>query len=362
VVGWRCGRCWPGKISIISSRGAGWSTNQLVPCHAQNLGIPRSWYDKSTGRLFVANRPADAAAIEARLSDGRGLLADGGVSVSNIFTGDAPTALMTMSRVRGRGGLGPGGAYIRFFASPFVFVRALVLTIGEMVKELYQGRQQRLRGIEPRRLPRRARGMAEPGRARPSRGLAAGPRPARRQRRGRSAVVRGRGRAPPARPLAGALRSARAVRADDRSRTRRRTASPDRRRVDARGEPLRGDGAREGGIGAAGRPGSSNRVITHCVRPHGAWLGSASTSLLRQPSEKVFHLLRLRAPEAHAPAAPAVTQDQDLDDLGSVGSSAQQHPAQHRCEHPIDQRDANMIHAGRPRGSVGGRAPRARRG
>jgi hypothetical protein len=67
------------------------------------------------------------------------LLADGGVSVSNIFTGDAPTALMTMSRVSGTGGLGPGGAYIRFFASPFVFVRALVLTVGEMVKELYQG-------------------------------------------------------------------------------------------------------------------------------------------------------------------------------------------------------------------------------
>ena len=119
--------------------------------HGTNEGIPAfRWYDKSTGRLFVANRPADAAAIEARLSDGRGLLADGGVSVSNIFTGDAPTALMTMSRVRGRGGLGPGGAYIRFFASPFVFVRALVLTVGEMVKELYQGRQQRLRGIEPR--------------------------------------------------------------------------------------------------------------------------------------------------------------------------------------------------------------------
>ncbi len=38
----------------------------------------------------MTNRPADAAAVEARLSDGRGLLADGGVSVSNIFSGDAP--------------------------------------------------------------------------------------------------------------------------------------------------------------------------------------------------------------------------------------------------------------------------------
>jgi len=44
-------------------------------------------------------------------------------------------------------------------------------------------------------------------------------------------------------------------------------------------------------------------------------------------------------PEAHAPVASAA-QDQDLDNLGSVGSSAQQHPAQQCCEHPIDRGDA----------------------
>lgn len=123
--------------------------------HGTSDGIPAfRWYEKGAGRLMVANRPADAALIEARVSDGCGLLADGGVSVSNIFSGDAPTSLMVMSRVTGRARLGSGSGYIRFFASPFVFARALVLTIGEMVKELYQGRQQRLRGIEPR-VPRR---------------------------------------------------------------------------------------------------------------------------------------------------------------------------------------------------------------
>ena len=123
--------------------------------HGTSDGIPAfRWYEKGAGRLMVANRPADAALIEARVSDGRGLLADGGVSVSNIFSGDAPTSLMVMSRVSGRSRLGSSSGYIRFFASPFVFARALVLTIGEMIKELYQGRQQRLRGIEPR-VPRR---------------------------------------------------------------------------------------------------------------------------------------------------------------------------------------------------------------
>jgi hypothetical protein len=119
--------------------------------HGTNAGIPAfRWYDKRAGRMVVTHRPADAAAVEARLSDGRGLLADGGVSISNMFSGDAPTTHMTMSHVGAGRGLGPGGAYVRFFASPFVFVRALALTLGEMVKELYQGRQQRLRGIEPR--------------------------------------------------------------------------------------------------------------------------------------------------------------------------------------------------------------------
>ncbi len=40
------------------------------------------WYDRELGRVLVANRPADAAVIEARASNGRGLLADDGVSVS----------------------------------------------------------------------------------------------------------------------------------------------------------------------------------------------------------------------------------------------------------------------------------------
>ncbi|GLY19844.1 membrane protein [Kineosporia sp. NBRC 101677] len=119
--------------------------------HGRNDGIPAfRWYEKDTGRLVVANRPDDAATIEARLSDGHGLLADGGVSVSNMFSGDAPTALMVMSRAARRGDLGPGSSYIRFFFSPFVLARALVLTAAEIVKELYQGRQQRVRGIEPR--------------------------------------------------------------------------------------------------------------------------------------------------------------------------------------------------------------------
>ena len=75
--------------------------SQMGILHGTNEGIPAfRWVDRPTGRVFVANKPADAADIEALHSDGHGLLADDGVSVSNLFTGDAPTAYVTMSAIK----------------------------------------------------------------------------------------------------------------------------------------------------------------------------------------------------------------------------------------------------------------------
>ena len=110
------------------------------------------WWDRETGRLVVTNHPDDAALVEQRLSDGRGLLADGGAAVATMFSGDAERQLLVMSQARR--GIGPGTSYLRFFASPFVLARAVTLTVGEMVKELYQGRRQRVRDVRPR-VPRR---------------------------------------------------------------------------------------------------------------------------------------------------------------------------------------------------------------
>jgi uncharacterized membrane protein YvlD (DUF360 family) len=120
--------------------------------HGSNDEIPAfRWYDRGLGRMLVANRPADATVIEQRVSDGHGLLADDGVSISNLFSGDAPTSLLTMSGLRGEGrGLGPSSSYAAFFTHPAGFARALTLTIGEMVKELFQGRRQVRHGVEPR--------------------------------------------------------------------------------------------------------------------------------------------------------------------------------------------------------------------
>jgi hypothetical protein len=120
--------------------------------HGDNHGIPAfRWFDRELGRLVVANKPEDAALIESRLSNGRGLLADDGVSISNLFSGDAPTSLLTMSGLRRAGqGLGPSQSYAAFFTHPAGILRAVILTVGEMVKELFQARRQVRRGVEPR--------------------------------------------------------------------------------------------------------------------------------------------------------------------------------------------------------------------
>jgi hypothetical protein len=106
------------------------------------------WYEKDTGRLMVSNRPRDAAVIERRLSDGRGLLRDGGVSISNAFSGDARTSLITVSHAALPGRSARGWA--AFMASPYGFTRALVLGVAEVVTELHQARLQRRRNLHPR--------------------------------------------------------------------------------------------------------------------------------------------------------------------------------------------------------------------
>jgi hypothetical protein len=96
----------------------------------------------------VTNRPGDAAYVEQTMSDGAGLLSGGGASISNVFSGDAESAVLTFSRVSRRNLTSRGSA--TFLVSPNGFSRALVLTIGEMVKELYQARRQRRRNLQPR--------------------------------------------------------------------------------------------------------------------------------------------------------------------------------------------------------------------
>jgi len=126
--------------------------SQQAILHGSAAGVPAfRWYDRELGRVLVANRPADAAIIEARASTGAGLLADDGMSVSNLFTGDAPKAAMTMSRLEvSRGSRRTRQVFARFLLRPDGLSRSLSRTIAELVRERFQASRQHRLLVHPR--------------------------------------------------------------------------------------------------------------------------------------------------------------------------------------------------------------------
>jgi uncharacterized membrane protein YvlD (DUF360 family) len=126
--------------------------SQMGILHGSIDGIPAfRWVDRESGRVYVANKPGDATAIEAMHSDGRGLLADDGVSISNLFTGDAPSAYATMSAVdRTRETKHARTTLSEFLLRPSGLARSLSRTFAEIARERFQARRARRRDIRPR--------------------------------------------------------------------------------------------------------------------------------------------------------------------------------------------------------------------
>lgn len=117
-----------------------------------NKDIPAfRWYEKKLGRLVVANQLEGAELIEKRCSNGNGLLVNDGVSIGNLFSGDAETNIMVMSKLTGeRESIKRIGDYTNYLSSPFGLMRSIILSFGEMLKEIFQARRQVARDIQPR--------------------------------------------------------------------------------------------------------------------------------------------------------------------------------------------------------------------
>jgi uncharacterized membrane protein YvlD (DUF360 family) len=126
--------------------------SQMGILHGTIEGIPAfRWVDRAEGRVYVANKPADAAAIEGTHSDGRGLLVDDGVSVSNLFTGDAPTAYATMSAVHRTKETRQARLVLsQFLARPGGLARSMSRTFSELGRERFQASRARRRDVRPR--------------------------------------------------------------------------------------------------------------------------------------------------------------------------------------------------------------------
>jgi uncharacterized membrane protein YvlD (DUF360 family) len=136
MVGWEC--------DLSSQTGA----SQAGLLLGSNWDMPAfRWYEKESGRTIVSNHPADAAEIERRRSTGAGLLAAGGTSRGNMFSGDAPRCTATMSVIRDRS-RSKAGDLFAYFSDPYGFMRTIALSLADIASERRAARRQRRSGAE----------------------------------------------------------------------------------------------------------------------------------------------------------------------------------------------------------------------
>lgn len=138
ITGWEC--------DLSSQTGA----SQAGILHGNNENMPAfRWYDKTAGRVYTSNRPRDAAEIEKRQSDGAGLLAGGGASRSNVFSGDSTESVLTFSTLLERQRHSRHTAnYV--LSDPYAVARLIALSLADIGRELLDARRTRRRRIEPR--------------------------------------------------------------------------------------------------------------------------------------------------------------------------------------------------------------------
>ncbi|MBB4685848.1 phage holin family protein [Amycolatopsis jiangsuensis] len=119
------------------------------------------WYEKDRDHVMACAHPSDAAEIERRHTDGRGLLAGDGASHGNLFSGDAEHVSLTMSSVPGlvprklrrKHHDGVGAGYRAYFANPVNVLRTFGVALIDVFRELSAAAKQRRAGVLPR-IPR----------------------------------------------------------------------------------------------------------------------------------------------------------------------------------------------------------------
>ncbi|QRP44866.1 phage holin family protein [Amycolatopsis sp. FDAARGOS 1241] len=119
------------------------------------------WYEKDRDHVMACAHPSDAAEIERRHSNGRGLLAGDGASHGNLFSGDAEHVSLTMSsipvlvprKVRGPRHDRVGAGYRAYFANPVNVLRTFGVALVDVLREISASVRQRRAGVVPR-VPR----------------------------------------------------------------------------------------------------------------------------------------------------------------------------------------------------------------
>ena len=130
--------------------------SQTSACQAgimfgDNYDIPSfRWYDKDEQKLFVSGK--DASLLDARYAKGNGLMR-GGSSINNMLAGDAQKSILTASNFK----TGTSEEKKRraediylLALNPYFLMRVIVLFLGDVILEVWQGWQQKRKKVEPR--------------------------------------------------------------------------------------------------------------------------------------------------------------------------------------------------------------------
>jgi uncharacterized membrane protein YvlD (DUF360 family) len=106
------------------------------------------WVEKERKALIACSSPEDCAELERRHATGPGLLAEGGASRGNLFSGGADHMILTVSKMEAERSSNPG--YRAFLANGFNVARSFVLFGWEVIIELIAAARQRRRDVRPR--------------------------------------------------------------------------------------------------------------------------------------------------------------------------------------------------------------------
>ena len=148
-----------GWVSSGTHKIRGWETDfssqtgasQAGILHGNNKDIPAfRWVEKAKGNKVISTvGMGDAQAIEARISDGNGLLATNGSAIANLYSGDAKDSIFVYSKLSKIREL-YSQSWNTFYAVSYNLVHTTAYTLWEMVLEARSRYRQGRRNTLPR--------------------------------------------------------------------------------------------------------------------------------------------------------------------------------------------------------------------
>ncbi|MFB3764209.1 MAG: phage holin family protein [Methanotrichaceae archaeon] len=119
--------------------------------HGKNQDIPAfRWIEKDNdNRLVVSTGPFDAPQIESRISNHKGLLSQNGASRANLFSGDAEDVIFTYSQLTNMSRF-YNSAWYFFYSSPYNLPHTIVLTVWDIILEIYAHWRRWRQDVQPR--------------------------------------------------------------------------------------------------------------------------------------------------------------------------------------------------------------------